>query len=149
MLSYLIIKINIFPYYLFSTHTSGSKKYLVIYSTIYNKGLTFMVMNSYACFLRVKYTNYIDSQTPAHTMYNICLTYQLSTYCLRKCTIFAGLMSYLDVVSNSETLTKTPDLHMTLFCIHLMAIQDLHSCARILHFTGAQHGTWHLVFGRY
>lgn len=148
MLSYLIIKINIFPYYLFSTHTSGSKKYLVIYSIIYNKGLTFMVMNSYACFLRVKYTNYIDSQTPAHTMYNICLTYPV-IYLLSKEMYHFCWSHVLDVVSNSETLTKTPDLHMTLFCIHLMAIQDLHSCARILHFIGAQHGTWHLVFGRY
>lgn len=44
------------------------------------------------------------------------------------------------MVSNSETLIKVRDLHMTFFCIHPMVIQDLHSCARILHFIGAQHG---------
>lgn len=58
--------------------------------------------------------------------------------------VVAALMVF-NVVYNSETLNEALDLQMTLFAYFLIFFKTCHFCTRILHCTGAQHGTWHLA----
>ena len=109
----------------------GAFSHLFNSLSIYNKGLTSVVMNSCAHFLRANCTN---TRMPKHR-HTLCMIFiQLSMYCQGIELCFCGFHDFLDEVCNSETLTKALDRHMTLFAYILWLFKTCHFSTGIPYF---------------